>query len=281
MAVQKASRAGAALMAALGDGLLADTGGVDTDASSLEAARWGTPSEQENLVPLRTHTLRVIRMGVDGPAPCTAQIWFVALAVGMLAGAMLGVTLLPAVQGLPISGGYFSCLCLMITRLFQKALLLLREEVAEEGHLARLLSSSVSPTCGKAVARISTGLRWLQGGFVLSQIVGYGYSLTLITVGVGVQLGMVVFFGGFVVGSFMFVSMILSIVCSCEVLDDCIKRLTAQATRATTMEQLRTVSLALRELDNDVQQTVVALRPTVLTVSAARWDKPRQRSVPY
>ena len=68
--------AGAAPMAALGDGLLAESGGVDADESSLEAARWETPSEQENLVPLRAFTLRVIRMGVNGPAPCTAQIWF-------------------------------------------------------------------------------------------------------------------------------------------------------------------------------------------------------------
>ena len=151
--------AGAAPMAALGDGLLAESGGVDADESSLEAARWETPSEQENLVPLRAFTLRVIRMGVNGPAPCTAQIWFVALAVGMLAGALLGVTMLPGDQGLPISGGYFACLCMMIIRLFQKALPLLREEVAEGGHVAQLLSSSVSPSCAKAVARISTGLR--------------------------------------------------------------------------------------------------------------------------
>eukprot|EP01044_Picomonas_judraskeda_P003663 COSAG03_NODE_306_length_9154_cov_7.381999_9_plen_182_part_00 len=120
----------------------------------------------------------------------------------------------------------------------------------------------------------------LQGAFVLSQIVGYGNIMTVDTVWVWFKLGNVVFFGGFVVGSFMLVSMILSIVCSCEVLDDCIKRLTAQATSAGTMEQLRTVSLALRELDSDVQQTVVALRPTVLTVSAVRWDKPRRCSVP-
>ena len=79
---------------------------------------------------------------------------------------------------------------------------------------------------------------------------------------------MVIFLFGFAVGSFMLVSMILSIVCLCEVLDDRLERLTVQAKSATTMEQLRTVSLSLRELDGDVQQSVAVLRPTVMTVSA-------------
>jgi hypothetical protein len=256
-------------MAEFGEGLL--EGGLQAAPSIWEAGGDGGAEQAGELVPLNKVTLGIIRMGVDGVAPCTASGWIAALVGGMLAGVWVGVTMLPNVH-MPISGGWFSCVCVMTAHLFRKLVPMLRVEVAEGGHLAQLLSSSTSPACAKQVARVSRGLRWFQGLFVLSQMYAYFYGLDLVSdepwMRLDIKLGVVIFFGGFVVGSFMLVSSMLSILCSCEVLDDRIERLTVQAKGATTMEQLRTVSFALRELDNDVQQLVVVLRPTVMTVSA-------------
>ena len=258
-------------MGEVGEGLLER--GLEAAPSTWEAGGDGDGDEEqaEELVRLSKVTLAIVRMGVNGPAPCTASGWITALTIGMLTGAWLGVSLLPNVA-MPISGGYFSCICVMTIHLFRKQLPMLRVELTEGGHLAQLLSSSASPACAKKVARASYGLRWLQRVFVLSQMIAYFYALNLVSdepwMSTKIELGLVFFFGGFVTGSFMLVSMILSILCSCEVLDDRIERLTVQAKGATTMEQLRTVSFALRELDKDVQQSVVVLRPTVMTVSA-------------
>lgn len=269
-------------MAAFNDGLLEGVAG------SLEAAPsiWGgggdrdagAQQQPDGLVPLNQLTLTIIRMGVRGPAPCTASSWIAAFAVGMLAGVWLGVELLPCLR-MPVSGGWFACVCVMCIHLFRKELPLLRVEVGEGGHLMRLLSSSTSPACAKTVTRASVGLRWLQGLFVLSQVFAYFYSLELVAdeewMRPDLEVSMVIFLCGFTVGSFMLVSMILSIVCSCEVLDDRLVRLTVQAKSATTMEQLRTVSFSLRELDDDVQQSVAVLRPIVMTVSARLSSHPR------
>ena len=255
-------------MQALSDGLLAEAPGIETDDAPREAAPWQA-LEQEDLVPLHPRTLKIIRTGVDGPAACTNRAWIAALAIGMLAGVLLGVRMMPNVD-MPISGGWFACVCLMIIHLFHKTLPLLRQQVAEGGHVAQLLTSRVSAACAKAVGRFSIFMRALQGSFVLSQCIAYFYALSLAADTQRMDkvdaFSMVIFFGGFVVGSFMLVSMICLIVCSCAVLDDRLKRLTVQAQGATTMERLRAVSLTLRELDHDVQQAVVALRPAVLTV---------------
>jgi hypothetical protein len=247
--------------------------GPPPDGSALQAAPWPETGEtdrgEQELVPFTSSALYQIELGVDGPSTCTRQIWLATFAVGMLGGAWAGLTLVTHLH-MPISGGWFSCVCIMFIELFHKTLRLVRAETGEGGQVAQLLRSNASPQCANSVRRIVTAMRVCQAAFCTTQIMAYGYML-LYTLDADwmrpdIELSMLAFFGGFVVGSFMLNSMLLSIMCSCEVLDDRTKRLTKRAEAATTAQSLYGLSLALRELDHEVQQAVVALRPIVLTV---------------
>lgn len=236
-------------------------------SSPLQVAPWPTGG---GLVSVGPSALRTMQVGTEGPAVCKARIWSGLFIFGMMGGAWAGLTLLPALD-MPLAGGWFSCSCMMGIVLFRLALQAVRVQTADGGFVSQVLRTKVSPQCSRTVDRLVMGIQSLQALFVLTQTILYCAGVVMVLGAPGIRpdmvismlVGMVALF----VGSFQVAAMLVAVITSCEVLHDCCRQLSSRASAATTAEQLKEVVLHTRELEQTLQQAVLALRPIVLSVS--------------
>lgn len=233
---------------------------------SHQPAPWPANDGLVSVTPSALHTMQ---FGTDGPTVCTTRMWVGTFTFGMLGGVWAGLTLLPAV-GMPLAGGWFACGSIMAIPLFRLALQAVRLHTADGGFITQLLETSVSPQCRTTVDRLVNGIRVLQALFVVSQTFLYCAGVVMVIDSPGIRpdmvismlVGMIALF----VGSFQVAAMIVAVITSCEVLHDCCQQLSGCAAEATTAEQLHSVYLLMRELDQKLQRAVIALRPVVLSV---------------